>query len=251
MDKKPPVDFSFFIPILIGLCSIFGIVLVLLGLRLSAAQGAIQTTITNTPVQFQYLGTEPAVALPTEVPPVEEPTEVLATPTEISLAPIPPTATEIVFGPSPIVAATTPVRATNTVTPQSLGVTYDDTDSRFLYTGNWIAQSGVNGTYRNTLHISSTIGDAVQFGFYGQKLQLVYQSGPSLGTVAIKLDATDAVLDQSSSETSSSVWESAVLPLANHTITITHISGGSINIDSAVVIDINTPTPTATLTSTP
>jgi len=257
MDKKPPVDPSLFIPIGIGACSIFGIVFVLLGLRLSAAQGTIQTIITNTPVSFQYLGTEPVVAPPTDSAPLDEQTlTATETPTEIFL--FPPTVTQPFitqpFATTPALLATTapaPGTATVTVTSQAPGTTYDDVDPRLVYTGNWIPQTGVFGVYRNTLHISSTIGDAVQLIFFGQKVQLAYQAGPSLGTVAIKLDSSESVLEQSAANTGSSQWESPVIALANHTITITHISGGSVNIDSLVVIDLSTPTPTATPTPTP
>jgi len=254
MDKKPPIDPSLFIPIGIGACSIFGILFVLLGLRLSAVRGTIQTIVTNTPVRFQYLGTEPAVAPPTDIAPVDEETlSASETPTEIFLSP--PTATESTrtqpFATTPALLATTapaPRTATVTVTGSALGATYDDVDLRLVYTGNWLSQSGVSGTYRNTLHISGTIGDAVQLIFFGQKIQLAYQGGPSLGTIAIRLDSADFVLDQSAPDTGSSQWESPTLALANHTITITHISGGSVNVDSLVIIDLSTPTPTATPT---
>ena len=252
MDKKLTFDDSLFIPVFIGACSICGIVFVLLGLRLGAGRGTVQTIPTGTPVRFQFLSTEPGIAHPTEAPPAtaaptmqEIPTPVA--PTEIFLPPptstIPPASTLI------ILATNTPV--TRTATAQPLGVIYDDGDSRFIYTGNWVAQSGVNGAYKKTLHISSTIGDAVQLVFYGQKLQLTYQAGPSLGMVAIKLDSADAALDQSAVDTRHSEWESPLLSLANHTITITHISGGSINIDSVVIVDISTATPSATPTPTP
>ena len=249
MDRKPPVDPSFFIPIFIAGCSVFGIVLVLLGLRLSAAQGNIQTIITNTPVRFQYLGTEPVAAPPTDSSPTDE-----ETPTEIFL--LSPTATQPIltqpFATTPALPATNvPVTSTSTVTTPAQGTTYDDEDPRLVYTGNWIGQTGVSGTYKNTLHISSTIGDAVQLIFFGQKIQLVYQTGPSLGTVAIRLDSSESVLEQSAADTGSSQWESPLIALANHTITITHISGGSVNIDSFVIIDLSTATPTATPTQTP
>jgi len=221
--------------------------LVLLGLRLSAARSTIQTIPTPTFVQFQYIGTEPVIAQPTDTPPTE--VSVTVSPTEIFLSPPPratiPTVTEAT---SIVFLSNTPV--TRTATTQPLGVTYDDVDPRFIYTGNWIAQSDVNGTYRNTLHISSTIGDAVQLLFFGQLIRVTYQSGPSLGTVAIKLDSNEYVVNQNVAETGYDEWESPVLPLVNHTLTITHISGGSVNIDSALIIDINTPTPTATPTPT-
>lgn len=248
MDRKLPVDPSLFIPILIAGCSVCGIMSVLLALRLSASQGTIQPTLTATPVKFQYLGTEPVIAQPTQAPQTEELTMTVV-PTEILL---PPTPTLGIVVETPILSTTIPTSTLvpKTVTTQPLGVTYDDADPRFIYTGNWIGQSGVSGTYKSTLHISSTIGDAVQLIFFGQKIQLTYQAGPSLGTIAIKLDTSDYVLEQAAVDTRYSEWESPVLPLANHTITITHISGGSINLDSVVIVDISTATPSATPTAT-
>lgn len=257
MDKKPPVDPSLFIPIGIGACSIFGILFVLLGLRLSAVRGTIQTIVTNTPVRFQYLGTEPVAAAPTDAAPADEETlQVTDTPTEMFL--FPPTATQPIktlpFATTPALLATTapaPRTATVTLTPAALGATYDDADLRLVYTGNWLSQSGVSGTYRNTLHISSTIGDAVQLIFFGQKIQITYQEGPSLGTVAIRLDSSEFVQDQASPDTGFGQWESPVVALANHTITITHISGGSVNVDSFIIVDLSTATASVTPTSTP
>jgi hypothetical protein len=257
MDKKLPFDASLFIPIFIGACSICGIVFVLLGLRLGAGRGTVQTIPTGTPIKFQYLSTEPGIAQPTEAPPATEAPAMEEIPTEPSATEIflpPPTTIKSPTSKSPastlvLLATNTPIPKTVTVSP--LGATYDDADSRFIYTGNWVAQSGVNSTYKNTLHISSTIGDAVQLVFYGQKVQLTYQAGPSLGMVAIKLDSADTAVDQSAIDTRHSEWESPVLSLANHTITITHISGGSINIDSVVIVDISTATPSATATPTP
>lgn len=251
MDNRPPVDRTLFIPVVIAGFSVLGILLVLLALRWSAARGVIDTSVTNTPVKFQYIGTEPLVALPTEAQPATEETELPAT--------VAPTTDQGDFLTLPVItvpatATFPPVRITNTsvaitATNQPLGSSYDDADLTLAYTGNWVSQTGLSSAYKSTLHLSNTIGDAVQFTFYGQKIRITYQAGPSLGTVAIRLDSSDYTLDQSATETRSGEWESPVLTLTNHTITITHISGGSINIDSLVVVDISTPT--VTLTPTP
>lgn len=245
-DNHAPVDRSLFVPILLGGISVLGIALVLLALRLSAPRGDVQSKPTATPVKYQYLGTEPVVALPTEAPPAEEPSPTITeTPTEFIFA---PTATLPLSTPVLRPATATPTRVTNTVTASPLGAIYDDVDVKFAYSGNWIAQTGVSSTYKNTLHISNTIGDSVQLIFYGQKMRLSFQAGPSLGTIAIRLDSTDFVLEQTAVETRNSEWESPVLTLANHLVTITHISGGSCNIDAVTVIDISTPTPSPTPT---
>ena len=247
MDEKPPFDPSLLFPIVIAGCSVVGILMILLTLRISSSRGSIQTIPTNTPLQFQYLGTEPGIAEPTEATPAsEESPAITEEPTEFFL---PPTAT-ISFEETPLVLATNTL-STATLTVQPLGTIYDDADPTLFYTGNWIPQKDVFGVYNNTLHISSTIGNAIQLFFYGEKIRLTYQAGPSLGTVAIKLDTSDFTLNQAAADTSAGEWESPTQPLVNHTLTITHISGGSVNIDSLVIVDLSTPTPTATPTPTP
>jgi hypothetical protein len=244
MDNKPPFDRTIFIPILIGIFSVFGICLVLLAGRLGAARGTVQSEVTATPIKYQYLGTEPGVVYPTEAPTTTPPSETIA-PTEdifkptksLSTATLRPKSTPTI----PTRVINTPVSLTPTPGPRN--VIYDDGDFKFLYTGDW-HQNTVTGTYQNTLHISSTIGDSVQLSFVGQKIRIAYQAGPSLGTIAIKLDGADFALDQSAADTIISRWESPVLVLSSHSITITHVSGGSINLDSITVIDLGTATPT-------
>jgi hypothetical protein len=248
MDNKPAFDRSVFIPILLGFASVLGICLVLFAARLGAARGTVQSGNTATPLKFQYLATEPGIALPTDAPPA---TRILETdtpaPTPLFL---PPTLT-----PTRVSTRDNPPRITNTPatvtpTPLALSITYDDADFKFNYAGNWIGQSGVNGTYQKTLHVSSTIGNSVQLSFVGQKIRIAYQAGPGLGTIAIRLDSVDFTLDQSDPETLIGEWESPVLVLSSHSVTITHISGGAINLDSIAVLDIATPTPSLTPTTT-
>jgi hypothetical protein len=244
MDNKSSFDRSIFIPITIGVIAVSGICLVLIATRLSASRVDIQSGKTNTPVKYQYLGTEPGIVFPTEAP---SPTSALETfiPTPDYF---PPTLTSTIV--SGVVTRTnaTSSLASPTSTPLVLNVTYDDIDFKFNYTGNWIGQSDVLDTFQNTLHISNTIGNSVQLSFVGQKIRIAYQAGPSLGAIAIRLDSVDFTLDQSAPETLIIAWESPVLVLSSHSVTITHISGGSINIDSIAVLDISTPTPTLTVT---
>ncbi|HXD11950.1 MAG TPA: hypothetical protein VN653_17920 [Anaerolineales bacterium] len=244
MDNKPPFDRTLFIPIIIGVCSVLGICLVLLVGRLNTARGGVQSAATQTLIKYQYLGTEPAVVFPTDAPTATLPSETIApTPDVFFPTPVSPTATSRIVSTVPVQTKpiNTPVSLTPTFLP--LNVTYDDSDIRFLYTGDW-RQNGVTGAYQNTLHISSSIGDSVQLSFVGQKIRYTYQAGPSLGAIAIKLDGVDFALDQASTDTTLSEWESPILVLSSHAITITHISGGSINIDSIAVIDLGTATPT-------
>lgn len=254
MDNKP-VDRSLFIPIFIGGFALLGIVLVLVTMRFTDSRPAPTATESPTPLRYQYLGTEPAVVFPTQA---DTPTEGIGesdeTLTPTALVFFTRTPTDSVIEVEPTLTATSPApRPVTSLTPtvEGLRAIYDNADPALAYTGNWIAQSGVGGAYNLTLHISSTIGDSVTLVFTGQKIRLVYQAGPSLGQVAIRLDNQDFVLDQSAQVTSLGEWESPVLTLASHAITVTHISGGSTNIDSFEVIDLGTQTPTPTSSATP
>jgi hypothetical protein len=126
--------------------------------------------------------------------------------------------------------------------------TYDDTDTRLNYDGSWINQTGVSGAYQGTLHISNANGNTVRFLFTGQEIQVFYQAGPSLGSMAITIDGLGPpAISQAQNTTQIREWTPEnLLPAGTHEIVITHSSGGSINIDSIVV-----PSPTVTPTRTP
>lgn len=144
------------------------------------------------------------------------------------------------------VPTNSPTRTPTSASTAPLGPgTYDDTDARLVYSGNWIGQSGVSA-FQNTLHVSNTINNppnSVVFRFIGTEVRLFYLSGPSLGTVSISLDGLQFNLDQSDSSSQTSEWVSATLVNGTHTVVISHISGGSINLDFIVVPDVPTPTP--------
>jgi hypothetical protein len=252
MAEKPFVDRSLWIPTGLGLLAMLGICLVLIALRVRSLPATPLEQPTETPLKFQYLATEPGVVLPTAVDTLTpDPATHTPAPTlpifepDANLDPTEPFATLPVFPTS-----TREISTAVDITSLPIGLTFDDADIRMIYDGNWIAQSGVRDAFQSTLHLSSTIGDSLELVFFGQKIRLTYQAGPGLGQIALKLDELDFVLDQSSSETSPGIWDSPILPLTSHVLTITHISGGAINIDALVVIDIATATPTITPTVT-
>jgi len=252
MENKS-LDRSLMIPMIIGILSIGGMVLIFLVLRVSSNQSALPLTPSATPLKFQFLATEPGVVtlIPTDQ----------STPTEVDLGSVEsPTATsELIQFATATNASSRPTNTiviepstpTQTTTPQPGAAIYDDSDFTLIYTGEWLGQTGVTDVYKNTLHLSNTIGSSVQFTFTGQKVRIAYQAGPGLGTVAIRLDSAEFALEQADVVTQISEWESPILTLISHTVTITHIGGGSINIDSIAVIDLSTATPTPTITPTP
>jgi hypothetical protein len=249
MDNQPASDRSILVPIFIGGFSVIGIVLVLLIGRTLNSPAEIPVTPSVTRFQYVYLGTEPAITTPlieeseiapTEPPAVEPPgdfTQVPATPTQ-------PTAATLIILPS----ATGNIQRTNTPAPPTAtsasgpplnpGI-YDDVDSHLVYTG-WSANNS-----GGTLHVSTAPGSTISFRFIGRQLRLLYQGGTTLGQMRITIDNVSETLDQSSG----SEWVSDLFPNGTHTVLITHIGGGGVNLDQVIIPEpANTPTPTPTRT---
>jgi hypothetical protein len=248
LDKKPSFDLSFVIPIVFGLFSLFGICLVILLSGITASRTAENALDTATPYRFLFLGTEPGFS--TSEPDSDEAVTKTKTPIEFSspIVPIDRVRTKPAVTPSPAAQIT---RTPSTSTPTSASAsplnpgTYDEGDSRIVYTGDWTAQSGVTGAYQTTLHVSNTLGNTINFRFIGQQVRLFYQSGRSLGSIRIVIDGLEIDLDQSAEESAASEWVSALLINGTHTVEITHQSGGSINLDYVIVPDVLiTPSPT-------
>ena len=255
MNNQPSFDRGFLIPLFLGVFSIFGICLVLILGRLSASRERVTVEETATPFQYLFLGTEPAVvsATPNETESVEGESEEQppATSTELSLfdpneGSSDSNNNEATSTQSSLVVLATATPVASSTAPLNPG-TYDDSDSHLRYEGDWIRQSGVNGAFQNSLHVSTTLGNTVSFRFIGQQVRLFFQSGTGLGTIEINLDGVQFDLDQSNSDTAVSEWSSPLLINGTHTAQITHLSGGSINLDQVIVPDVLL-TPTATTT---
>ncbi|MEO5886786.1 MAG: hypothetical protein ABIQ77_03905, partial [Anaerolineales bacterium] len=142
-----------------------------------------------------------------------------------------------------------------TITPASAAPaplnagTYDDVYPGLTYSEGWDPQTNVSGAHNNTLHISTrlnTPGNSVIFRYIGQEVRILYQSGASLGVARITLDTTQTLLNQSA--TSNELVLTAATS-GTHTVTVTHLSGGAVNLDSVIIPSAGTPT--ATPTSTP
>lgn len=256
MDNPPAFDRGLIPPALIGIFSVIGICLVLLIYRYNTSNVVVEVTVTQTPFKYIFLGTEPALS--TEPSPEESATATLAEEPPLVFTPEPP----IILTPNtPQAIPSTSIPSTGVVVPNATLTltsastpplspgTYDDIDFRLVYTGNWVNQTNVNGAYLNTLHISNTLptpGNSVTFRFIGQEVRVLYQSGDSLGVMRITLDTTTSQLDQSDS---SNELVLTATQSGTHTVTLTHLSGGAVNLDSVIVPSLATPT--ATPTSTP
>lgn len=272
MDNQPSFNRDLSIPIVIGGISVIGIIGALLIGRSLSSPPEVPMTPSPTTFEFIFLGTEPAIASPlvegletTTLPedPIDEnPVSTFpilpSSPTQNSF--LPPnrtnTVTAIVLrtntpgGGGGLPTSTIGAAPTPTLSTPASADTYDDTNPRFAYTGNWISQTNVTGAYQGTLHISSTIGNTVTFTFTGSEIHLFYQAGPSLGSMAITIDgAGPPPFSQAQDVTQIKEWSYELDSGGTHSIVIQHFSGGSINIDS-LRVPIPTPIPTRTFTPT-
>lgn len=158
---------------------------------------------------------------------------------------------------SDAVVTPTPTPSTDSLTAG----TYDDTNAKIFYTGNWVLYdhpSAHNGASR----YSETIGDTVQFEFFGTQLSLLYTGYSNRGNMTIKIDdvVVHTLNQYSLGVTWKNRWDSQVLPSAGpHTVVLTHEKGLIMDLDAVIITgggvdptptDTNTPTVTFTFTPT-
>lgn len=258
MDKPFGFDRGLLVPVLVGVLSICGICALLAALRFNPGRTSLPVEQTSTPFQYLFIGTEPLSTGTVE----ENNTDGEALPTSTLDFLLIPTRTtpQASRTTSPGSLITLPA-ATSTRAPTSsptsasaapLGAgTYDDTHNRFIYSGDWETQTNVSGANLNTLHVSSVLNtprNSVTFQFIGQEIHIFYQAGPSLGTLSLNID--NKVYEISENNTSTDIFEWVIpqVTVGTHTVTITHIAGGSVNIDKIIIPEVPT---TATPTSTP
>lgn len=256
MDNQPPFDRGILLPIGVGIISLIGICVILVVGRITAARANVQELPTATAFKYALVGTEPAITTvtlePSQLAPPDatEPPAIfmtstgtpISTPTRLQLVTVSP-------GPSTNTPTRTPTSAS--AAPLNEG-TFDDVYDHLFYTGDWDTQASVPGAYKNTLHTSGTLGDVVSFEFIGQELRVFFQSGPSLGTIRLKLDSNNYDISENNSTTETYEWVLPSVTNGTHSVTITHLSGGSINLDYFIIPEVPaTPTKTATVTATP
>jgi hypothetical protein len=246
MTTQPAFDRGILFPLFIGGFSVIGIVAVLLIGRSLNTPAEVPMTPSATRFQYVFLGTEPAITTPiiedTEIPITDGPTEQPVA-TSGSVTPI-QTAT-----PTPIIlaTATTGTQQTNTAPPPTATSqsapplnpgTYDDVDANLVYNG-WNATN-----FGGTLHVSTVPGSTISFRFIGRRMRLLYQGGSTLGQIRITIDnSVSETLDQSSGNE----WVSELLANGTHLVLITHVGGGSVNLDQVVIQAlVSTATPTQT-----
>jgi hypothetical protein len=254
MEKQPSFDRSLLIPVGIGIFSLIGICVILVMERINSAEAEVEEVPTATAFQYAFIGTEPAITTLTSVG-IDE--EQIPTPTQ-GIPTSPPQLTPVfqVTNTSPPIITLPPLENTNTPTRTPISEsaapfgpgTFDNTDNRFVYTGNWDSLTGVPGVEKNTLHVSGTLGNSVTFRFIGNELRVFFQAAPSLGTIRLTLDGTNYDMPESRDSTQIEEWVLSTNTIGTHVVTISHLSGGSVNFDS-IIVPVVPPTPTNTSTS--
>lgn len=256
MDHPPSFDRSLLLPIGVGIFSLIGICVILISGRINSNRAVVEEVPTATAFQYAFIGTEPAIStvtggviedglptwtagIPTSAPRLTP--VILATNTTAPIITLPP-----------LVNTNTPTRTPPSESAAPFGPgTFDNTDNRFIYSGNWDLQTGVPGAHDNTLHVSGTLGNSVMFRFIGNELRVFFQAAPSLGTIRLSLDGTNYEMPQSRTSTQIEEWVLSTTTAGTHAVTISHLSGGSVNFDSIIVPVVPTPSPnTATPTNT-
>lgn len=259
MNNQSSFDRTLLIPIGVSVFALIGLCVILVAGRFTAVRGSVEVIPTATVFQYALIGTEPVLVtttleeMATEAPagtgfpPFTTATgSSFATP---NLTTVPTNA--VARTNTPINLATNPpaTRTPTTASTAPLGAgTFDDLDSRIIYNGSWTTQSGVAGAYQNTLHVSSTLGNSIFFRFIGQQLRIFIQPGSSLGSIRLNLDGTNHDLNESEAEDPE--WVLPSVTNGTHSVTITHLSGGSVNLDYIIIPEVPT-TPTNTATTTP
>jgi hypothetical protein len=79
----------------------------------------------------------------------------------------------------------TPIPSPTGQTPVTSG-TYDDRDSRIIYSGSWVNWDG-SGPYANTLRYSNSTGSSAQLTFTGQQVRLIYTTTSQYGWLPFTL----------------------------------------------------------------
>jgi hypothetical protein len=138
----------------------------------------------------------------------------------------------------------TPEGNTPTATPEALfpsNLWYEDTHSFILYDSGWKKVTDQTDP-KNTLHVSDKTDSTLTFRFTGQQVRLRFQPTNVSSVIRISIDGKFFDLNEANT---TNEWVSGEndFTYGTHNVTITHLSGGSVNIDAIYIPIINTPVP--------
>jgi hypothetical protein len=122
-------------------------------------------------------------------------------------------------------------------TPVKSGI-YDDTDSRWYYSGTWTGSIN-NSAYNKTIHTTSIAGSSAEMSFYGTHFRLTYRTKADRGTINVIVDGQPAgtIVAQSATAAWQVTWDSPTYTAGNHTVIFEHGGNGTyIDIDALQII---------------
>jgi hypothetical protein len=204
--------------------------------------GALQYMGVVSPVPTLVVTSVPTTAptlLPTSTPvaPVATQTPILAT---VTAEPVTVTATALTL---PAATATVVLPTATQPAPVSPAaeITYDDTNSSFVYSSGWqdvVGKAAYNGSYKQT----TQGGSSVTFDFTGQSFSIIYKGGPSYRTFEVYVDGAlvDTLNENLAVSTYQPRWDyPGQLPAGNHTLKLvfasTTASNNNGSLDSVIV----------------
>jgi hemin uptake protein HemP len=117
--------------------------------------------------------------------------------------------------------------------PRGFG-THDDEHPGWTYTGSWLPYT-IPGMYNNTMHFTTTPGDAAAFYLDGNGFTLHYRSAPGYGSIGVYLDGSGTPLTtlDANQATARRSYTSPALTAGPHVITFKHDGAAG----TAIVID--------------
>jgi hypothetical protein len=99
----------------------------------------------------------------------------------------------------------------NLAAPESGWKRYDDTDSKFLFTGNWVMPAMFYQYYDDTTRNTDSKGGTIKFTFYGTKLRLIASKNPAYTNTIDKVITIDGLTKATYSQYNSTPLQQLIL----------------------------------------
>jgi hypothetical protein len=123
-------------------------------------------------------------------------------------------------------------------TAKNLGK-YDDTDTDWVYNGNWIAHTA-NGPYNGTLHYSTVVNDFAALAFEGNQFILTYTDFSNRGNLDVFVDniKVGTINQYNPNLTWQKTWVSPIFTSGTHVIKLIHTTGEIAGVDAIEIVQI-------------
>ena len=116
---------------------------------------------------------------------------------------------------------------------------YDDTNSNWVYSGNWTPHKGSEPFSGNTIHYTGTVGDAASFAFEGIQFILTYTQNTNRANIDVYVDGNKVTtINANGPLVFQSTYTSAIYSSGVHVVELRNAGGGGgyIDVDAIQVI---------------